>query len=563
MLASLAEMRKNLIGGCTVETCAGIAAPGPRPAEERLPRGRNTEFPDLAALEARASARADALLIRAEQLEQEALRTEELAAKYGQQRRSMEGEAAQAHGPLNVPSAFSLYLTFLSVLMCSGSQFVYTVMAILPASCTLLTPDSAVETSSQMMAFVASSIVIVPFVNDFVDRSGDCSPIVQALAACTLLSNALFTIALKTQSVELLWAATLVAGLASQTSLLGITAALSVTFVTAAPEHAGVVNAMYMFGTNTIAPIGLIGYGLFPISNADADGDGAQVDVTVFGLNIFTTMLGWIIFLNLPKDLFNLHRYTLSEAGSRPPRGALGCCNVVGSVFQGVASLFGSRNYRGLLVSGIVGGSFTGQVNIFVVLSVYYLEDWTDSSGDDVQQIYAMSYLSGLLLSAFLSTPFGMLVDRIGALPCVYIGSFSLAGVFCSLLVYPPTTSLIVGALVFTPSGLSLYIIAILPYLLVNVFPDQSTLSRDMGMWFAMGAPVTVGITSAQGVILSSFGTTGEMMLGNRGRYNQEGYQACFSLSAAGCTFFPLILHMTGACCKPSFERERADLRML
>eukprot|EP00966_Prymnesium_polylepis_P329165 7384907-Prymnesium_polylepis.1 len=71
MLASLAEMRKNL-----VETCAGIAAPGLRPAEERLPRGRNTEFPDLAALEARASARADALLIRAEQLEQEALRTE-------------------------------------------------------------------------------------------------------------------------------------------------------------------------------------------------------------------------------------------------------------------------------------------------------------------------------------------------------------------------------------------------------------------------------------------------------------------------------------------------------
>jgi len=489
-----------------------------------------------------------------------------LAERYSRQSKSIVLEAAESQarseGPLKVPDAFSLYLTFLSALMCSGGQFVYTITAIIPGSCALLTPETAIETSSQMMAFVSSSILIVPFVNDFVGRSGNCAPIVQALAVATMLSNALFTIALNTLSAEVLWAATVIAGFAAQASNTGVVAALAATYVTAAPERAGVVNAMYIFGTNTVVPAGLIGYALFPISNEDGDHDGAQANVTVFGINAFMTMFGWIIFLNLPKDLFNLHRFTGSEAGSRPPT-AFGVCTVLGSVFRGVASLFGSRNYRGLLVSGIVGGSFTGQVNIFALLSVYYLEDWTDTSGGDVQKIYAISFMSGVLISAFMSTPFGMLVDCIGALPCVYIGSLSLAGVFCCMLAFPPTTTLIMGALVFLPLGFGLYSIAILPYLLLTVFPSQSTLSRDVGLWFAMGAPVAAGLTSAQGVILSSFGTTGEMMLGNRGRYNQEGYQVCFSLSAAAFIIFPLIIHMMGACYKPSSETERMDLRML
>ena len=58
-------------------------------------------------------------------------------------------------------------------------------------------------------------------------------------------------------------------------------------------------------------------------------------------------------------------------------------------------------------------------------------------------------------------------------------------------------------------------------------------------------------MVGAQGPILSSFGTTGVMELGDRGQYTHAGYAYSLMTAGAFSMAVPFLTHLAGACLRP------------
>lgn len=213
--------------------------------------------------------------------------------------------------------------------------------------------------------------------------------------------------------------------------------------------------------------------------------------------------------------------------------------------------------YRGLLLSSIGSGLFLGTLHGFTASAFFFIEDWTPMDGETVQKTFAGSSAVGIILSAIATIPFGLLVDRLGGLICVYAASVLLAAHMGVLLAFEPTPSLVVGFWLLFPVWFCLFMTGCMPYLLARVYPEPRTLSRDVGLWAALGAPVAALVTSSHGQILTAIGTTDQMMLGDRGQYLRLGYTYCFGASAASFLLVPLLLHFAGSCCRPRYEEPK------
>ena len=258
--------------------------------------------------------------------------------------------------------------------------------------------------------------------------------------------------------------------------------------------------------------------------------------------------VGLILFLNLPPRFFRRHTFLSLPSGEsfRP-------CITLRSVLQGTWLFLSASHYRGLLLTGIASGLYMGALQGIISISLYYAEDWTSLDGVAVQQLYPLFLATGNILTAVLIVPFGMLIDRIGGLPCIYIGCFGCAAQILSLMFLPPSSTLLLTFWFFFPTLFALYWTAILPFLLKSgIFPNERTISRDVGLWAALGSPVSTLIIGIQGPVLASFGTTGKVMLADRGQYTEPGYFRCFLIALVLYILIPLLVHLTGSCYRPA-----------
>ena len=133
-----------------------------------------------------------------------------------------------------------------------------------------------------------------------------------------------------------------------------------------------------------------------------------------------------------------------------------------------------------------------------------------------------------------------------GGLFFIYAGLGSLGAFLGIILLLPHSFALVVAFWLTMYAMFALYMTALWPFLLSRVFPSQLTLSRDVGIWNALGGPMLVLAASSQSSLLASAGTTWRRMSGGREQYELAGYQSC--LTAAIFIFFtvPVIMHAAG-----------------
>ena len=188
-----------------------------------------------------------------------------------------------------LPEMPAMFMTFFACLL-SCATYTYSLPLILPAAASLLAPDDVGTVTTVLYCSALSPLILVPFVNDYIDRRGECGPIVQVLASFSVLASILFLLAFKVESVILLWLGTIAAATSSQLALFGVTAAMVATFITVHPERAGRLNSIYMLGMFSAMPFGAFATSFLPLAREGQRG-AVVVDVTVFNVHLFLSMV--------------------------------------------------------------------------------------------------------------------------------------------------------------------------------------------------------------------------------------------------------------------------------
>ena len=464
--------------------------------------------------------------------------------KLEEERRAMLKGGPDEQRPL--PSMGTVYFMIFTILLSCGT-YTYSLPVLTPPAAAVLAPDSAAETASNMYGLALLSVIFVPFCNDIIDRHGDVGAVVQVLAASGVASSAFFLLAFQMESITMLWVGTVVAGAGSQISLNGATAAMAAIFISVDPARAGMINAMYMGGMLTAMPLGALAASLFPLTSYDPRTGETVVDTTVYTIHLILGMIGWVMFLNVPKHLFRMRVYQ----GVAATKVQFSMRKTVVSTLRSLCEVLVSKSYRGLLLSCLAGGISLGMVNGVTATLEYFAEDHIGMKGEDVQQVYGFLFALGALGAAALVVPYGFFIDRFGSLLFIYTGSLVLAGEFAAMLLLPPAEWMVLGYWASFFSLFTLYMTALYPYLITRVFPSQQTIGRDIGIWNALGSPGVVGVTVSQGAILAAAGTTGRKMLANLEQYLLEGYNNCWISAIAVFVAFPLIIHIIGSCNPP------------
>eukprot|EP00966_Prymnesium_polylepis_P083037 1923519-Prymnesium_polylepis.1 len=247
--------------------------------------------------------------------------------------------------------------------MLSSATYRLSWAVIVPVAAAVITPDSAAETHYQLSSAAMCSVLVVPFVNDAIDRLGNAAGIMQVISGISVASSVLFFIAFRLKSAVVLWCAALTAATCGHASILGVAAALSTSLIAAAPERAGAYQAMNLLGYTTACSLCLFAASQFPIATQSAG--EMEIDLTAILIHMFLALFGLVMLLTIIRSpganssLFSLH------VNRRSPGATMPCslCAVIASVLRGFGQVLLSSQYSGVLLSSLAAGAFFGIQN--------------------------------------------------------------------------------------------------------------------------------------------------------------------------------------------------------
>lgn len=505
-----------------------------------------------------------------------------------------------------MPSNLMLFRMFFSMVASAGA-FYFSLWNLEAPFATYLDNENSDFIVSVMSAIVLASSVAIPIATDNVERQGDAVSTVQLCAGLTAGGIILFMIALSFKSVPVLYLATAAIAFPAQITCQGVLFVLVAKFLTVERKRSGSMSAIAVCSANFTC-FYLFFMGTNPVVTANKQGE-AEVDLFPLTVVLLLVLAAWVSLLNLPRGNFKLSNFIPKDKSARKA----GLCVSIGSATRGFFECLFTGQYRRLLIVSLCSGAFMGTSVFMTPLLVYYAEDYVGTSAVEGLHYLFILTTCGSIASGVILIPLGMVIDRIGSMPAVYLGCFGMASVFASLELITPSLSSIQVVWLLFPFPMALFLTGLIPYVVDNILPNEQTIGRDVcapssplplslppfnslslpppvpsslpsllllhralasprvsscliaqvGMLGALVTLMATGLTVALGKFVEYQGSTPSgTNLGGREKYSQKAYHYTFYLTIGIYLVLPLLIHLAGSALKRRVPPKQVQFSM-